>query len=143
MAVDDSRGDVDEFAVVRPGTLVKHREGGLLTDRVALHQDPFGALNDSTAAKRAFGVREPPDDEPHDLDLEMRGAVEEDAHRGADAHSRGDADKPSSEQGREASKGEKPSANERQDHPCARHTLILHPPPPFRKCSAPLARKET
>jgi hypothetical protein len=83
MAVDDSRGDVDEFAVVRPGTLVKHREGGLLTDRVALHQDPFGALNDSTAAKRAFGVREPPDDEPHDLDLEMRGAVEEDAHRGA------------------------------------------------------------
>jgi hypothetical protein len=69
MAVDDSRGDVDEFAVVRPGTLVKHREGGLLTDRVALHQDPFGALNDSTAAKRAFEIVVLGKAAQHDVDL--------------------------------------------------------------------------
>jgi hypothetical protein len=85
--------------------------------------------------KPAGGYKSPHEPEAENVGEEMPGAVEEDADRGADAHSRGDADKPASEQSREPGHGESGSFGHRQHYVCARHELIVRPPPPLRKRS--------
>jgi hypothetical protein len=85
--------------------------------------------------KPAGDHESPHEAEAEEVGEEMASAVEEDTDRGTDANSRGDADKPASEQSREPSHHESGSFGDRQRHACERHEIIVLPPPPFRKRS--------
>ena len=59
--VDDRAGELNDFAVADVGLVAQHREGGVLVDAVALHQDPLGPLDCRATLERSvervvFGV---------------------------------------------------------------------------------------
>lgn len=56
VAVDDGRGEVDQFAVGGPRLVTQHREGCVLVDRVAFHQDPLCPFDRGAAPERALEV---------------------------------------------------------------------------------------
>lgn len=63
MPVHDSGREIDEFTVVYPRALAQHLKGCILANRVPLHQDPFGPLDNRAASECALEVlvlREPP-----------------------------------------------------------------------------------
>ena len=64
----DGGCDVDELAVVLPRAVVEHREGGLLVDGVALHQDSLRAFDHRPAAEGSFEVVVLGEASQHDVD---------------------------------------------------------------------------